>query len=121
MTEEESVSSNDPRKLKEQGLKAKHREKQADEDLRVILAMPEGRRFIHSLLGYCRLLQISGSNNAVELGRHDGIRTVGTKMLADVVRVAPERLTQVLIAEPAKPSPQTTRRDETSDTDDASR
>lgn len=100
--ETERVSSNDPRKLKEQGARVKDREKQDAEDLKAVLATPEGRRLVRGLLAECGEHRTSFSTNAIQMSFNEGARNVGLKLKARIIRASPEWLAELLQSEPSQ-------------------
>lgn len=63
---------------------------QYDADLAAIMSTPHGRRFVWRLLDdVTQLFSSCGSNVAIELARHDGVRMVGAHIKGEVLRVAP--------------------------------
>lgn len=97
---DERVSSSDPKQLKERGARAKDREKQDAEDLKAVLASPEGRRFVRGLLADCGEHRTSFHTNAIQMSFNEGARNVGLKLKARIVRACPEHLMELMSADP---------------------
>ena len=97
---DESVSSSDPRQIKERGARAKDREKQDVEDMKAVLATAEGRRFVRGLLADCGEHRTSFHTNAIQMSFYEGARNVGLKLKARVVRSCPEWLAELLQFDP---------------------
>ena len=72
----------------------KFRQKQADEDMRAVLALPEGRRFFFRLVeDVCGLMaSTSFGMTSDDTLRHEGRRSVGTDLVREVHRVDPRAL-----------------------------
>lgn len=98
---DEPVSSSDPRKLKEQGTRAKDREKQDIEDLKFVLSIPQGRRFVRGLLADCGEHRSSFHTNAIQMSFNEGVRNVGLKLKARIIRASPEWLVELLQSDQA--------------------
>lgn len=94
----EAANSSDPEKIKDAQKRAKALEKQAEEDLICVLASPEGRRFVRSLLADCYEHRSVFSTNAIEMAFKEGARNVGLKLKARIGQVAPEWLGELLKA-----------------------
>jgi hypothetical protein len=86
MSDDERPSSNDPRKLKEQGARVKDREKQDAEDLKAVLSTQEGRRFVRGLLADCGEHRTSFHTNAIQMSFNEGQRNVGLKLKSRIVQ-----------------------------------
>lgn len=100
MTDEDRVSSSDPRQIKERGARVKDREKQDAEDLKAVLATAEGRRFVRGLLAECGEHRSSFHTNAIQMSFYEGARNVGLKLKARIVKASPEYLAELLSSEP---------------------
>ena len=92
----EIQSSRDPVKIRDSQKKAKSLDLQAEEDLKAVLATPEGRRFVRSLLTDCYEHRSVFDTNALNMAFKEGARNVGLKLKAQVGQVAPEWLVELL-------------------------
>lgn len=93
---DEAVSSSNPRQVQERGARAKDREKQEMLDLKAVLDTAEGRRFVRGLLADCGEHRTSFHTNALQMGFNEGMRNIGLKLKARIVRAAPEYLQELL-------------------------
>ena len=69
---------------------AGRRDKRLDATLEGILSLPQGREWIWDLLGFCRVYHqsfVQGEPDSTAF--NEGRRSVGNKLLADIVRVSP--------------------------------
>lgn len=96
---DEPVSSSDPKQVKERAQKIKDKDKQEVEDLKAILALPHGQRFIRQLLSDCGEHRSSFHTNNAVMAFNEGTRNVGLKLKALIVRAAPEYLERLLTPE----------------------
>lgn len=97
---DDPVSSNDPRQLKKQEIRGKDREKQEAADLKAVLETAQGRRFVRGLLADCGEHRTSFHTNALQMGFNEGMRNIGLKLKARIIRACPEYLLEVLAADP---------------------
>lgn len=86
MASEESgrAKANDPTSVKAAGERDAKREKQRDQDLRAVLRMPEGRRFLFDLIGMCGVYENSFSAVPGETFHKEGKRLIGTTLLKKI-------------------------------------
>lgn len=88
----EIVNTSEPKQVK----KAKDRERLLkDEILRGLtktLTDPEGRRLLWSYLSFCGIYQTSFTNDFGTTAYNEGRRSVGLKLLDDIVSASPEFL-----------------------------
>lgn len=77
----------DRRQVEHAGRKEKDRERRQDDDLRVVLSLPEGRRFIWRIMGWSGYLEnpthARGDMTHQNIGRGD----CGRMLLSEIVRV----------------------------------
>jgi hypothetical protein len=64
-------------------------------DLRKVLSIPEGRRLIWSELSRAKIFADFFSLNSLEMAKFCGERSVGLKLLADVMEAKPEAFYQM--------------------------
>lgn len=74
---------------------ARERRKQEIEDLRILLAQPEGRRFVARMLRVTRVFHDSFTGNSATF-YNEGRRAVGTEIMADVARADPDQFASLL-------------------------
>lgn len=72
-------------------------ERQAQSDLKEVLALPAGRRYLFELMEYCGVMRDVWSPNA-EIHRKAGMQAVGFKINGDIQAVAPELVSWKLTA-----------------------
>lgn len=64
-------------------------------DVRFLLSLPEGKRFLWRYLGICRLFETSFRMSA-EMAYFEGIRSVGLKLLADITESNPQAFVDMM-------------------------
>jgi hypothetical protein len=70
------------------------REREID-DVRVLLALPAGRRFIWRYLTECHMFTTSFSSDAILMACAEGERNIGLKLHADILATDPESLVKM--------------------------
>ena len=65
-------------------------------DIRRVMAIREGRRFVHALLQDAHVWQTCFDQNALQMARMEGERNVGLKLLALLQTACPERILEML-------------------------
>lgn len=78
-----------PAFVKEQEKKVKTREQREEDDLYSVLNTKQGRRFIWKWLSECGIFR-AGFCTPDELMFREGARNVGTKLLAQIMKISPE-------------------------------
>lgn len=67
----------------------RRKQRQYDDDLKAIMQSAAGRRFVHRLLfDTLRVMDFTPTNVALDLARHEGIRSAGVFLTNEVRRVA---------------------------------
>jgi hypothetical protein len=66
------------------------------DDLRKIVATPEGKRYISRLLTQCNVFGVSLDPNGSRMYWKEGVRSVGVGILNELSFVAPHLLTELL-------------------------
>lgn len=66
-----------------------------DRDLRDVLAIPGGRRFLWDQMGESGVFHESFTSNANQTAFNEGKRSRGLKLLADILRIEPDRFLQM--------------------------
>lgn len=80
----------DPKAVAQRQTQAGRRDKRLDATLEGILSLPQGREWIWELLGFCRVYHqsfVQGEPDSTAF--NEGRRSVGNKLLGDIVRVSP--------------------------------
>lgn len=80
----------DPKKIEEQGVKARHVADQEAHDLRFIMSDVRGRRFLDKLLDFCGPLRTPFNTNGSVANFNMGQANVGLKLLAEIESVCPD-------------------------------
>jgi hypothetical protein len=93
----------DPAKVQGRQSKAKREQAEADSALRNLLNTTPGRRWVWQLLCECGVFASSFRDSALVMAFEEGKRNVGLRLLADVMRVAPEQY-QTMAEENRPPS-----------------
>lgn len=75
--------------------KAKRGRERELNDVRLLLTTPEGKRFIWRYLGICRLFDSSWRPSA-EIHYLEGIRSVGLKIMADLMESNPQAFIEMM-------------------------
>lgn len=70
-------------------------EQQQKDDMRTILATPEGRRFLWRLLGHCRINQSVFEPNS-KMAYNSGMQDVGHFVLGEIVSARAEAYLQMM-------------------------
>lgn len=81
----------DPESVARRKTEAGRRDKRLDATLQGIMSVQHGREWIWDLLGFCRVYHqsfVQGEPDSTAF--NEGRRSVGNKLLADIVRIAPE-------------------------------
>lgn len=87
--EPERPKTNDPKSVNKAGERDAKAEKRQQQDLRAILRMPEGRRFLFDLLGVCGVFENSFSAVPGETFFKEGKRLIGTTVLKKINEADP--------------------------------
>lgn len=94
MSEDKLPSVSDPRQVEERSRKAKRTRKQEIEDLKAVLALPEGRRFVWRLLE--RVYQASFNPNNSVMSFNEGERNSALKLWNDVIEADPSVIPKLM-------------------------
>jgi hypothetical protein len=70
--------------------------REVDEFLKQMLSLPQGRRYFWNLLGSCGIGHNPFRTDPVSMAFTCGEMNVGQRILADIVRVAPERYVEMM-------------------------
>ncbi len=91
MSEPRSAVKNaaDEEQVKDSGRKSKTVREREIEDVRVLLAIPEGRRFIWRYLTECHMYESSLSRDPLAMAAMEGERNIGLKLHADILATDP--------------------------------
>lgn len=65
---------------------------QLADDLKAVLALPQGRRYLWALVEFCGVRR-EGWSPSAEVHRLSGMRAVGLKIMGDIQAVRPELVT----------------------------
>ena len=91
MSEEERVNAADPKQVREKGLKEKRADQQQDDDLRTLLELPAGRRFLARLIfDDCALLETSYHSSGQLFAHNEGRRGVGSQLQGEIMKASLE-------------------------------
>lgn len=94
MTDERLPSVSDPRQVDERARKARNNRKQELEDMKAVLATPEGRRFVWRLLE--RVYQASFNPNNSVMSFNEGERNAALKLWKDVIEADPSVIPKLM-------------------------
>lgn len=95
MTEPFVRNASDAEQVKSARRKERYTRKEELADVRALLGMREGRRFIWRYLGNCKVFESSWSPSAA-IHFNEGQRDIGLKLLADVTEANDEALIQMM-------------------------
>lgn len=89
---EEAVTFNaaDPSQVRERGRKDKREIEKAQDDLRAVLALPQGRRFLWRLLATCGTNKSSFHPSGQVFAHNEGRRSVGVEVMVDIIEADPQ-------------------------------
>lgn len=73
---------------------AKFRRERETQDLKRLLDLPEGRRFMRRLMGFCRVFETSMTGNS-QTFFNEGMRNVGLMVIREIAEASPEALLEV--------------------------
>ena len=62
---------------------------QAGIDIKAVMSTPEGRRFMHRLIGFCGIHQPSFNTNALAMAFREGHRNVGLYLETEITSACP--------------------------------
>ena len=79
----------DEEQVKEASRKSKSLRERELDDVRSILAIPEGRRFIWRYLTECHMFESSLSSDPLAMAAMEGERNIGLKLHADILATDP--------------------------------
>ena len=74
---------------------SRRRDREVD-DLRKVLKMPEGRRFVYKMLCECGVFKASFSLNSMTTSFNEGKRDIGLALLAELDLAEPQVYSQML-------------------------
>lgn len=106
---EETFNAADPRKVQERRRTEKRQQDQAREDLRELLALPAGRRFLWRLIKdeeWCGFFRTSYDPSGQRFAANEGRRGVGVQLVGEIMNVDPKAwvtLQQELLPPPEEP------------------
>ena len=83
------------KKQKEANEKSQRENRLRINDMRKILSLPEGRRYIWSELERCKVFAPSFTTNSLLLGFNEGQRSIGIALLSDVELAKPGSYSQM--------------------------
>lgn len=99
---EPQFNAADQKQVKERERKGKIDRKQEITDLRAVLAMPEGRRFLWRFMGACGVEESSFNANAALMAKACGMRDAGQMLKAKIIE-ADERAYLTMMQESFNP------------------
>jgi hypothetical protein len=89
MTKPLVQNSADEEQVERAGRKEKSLRDQQENDMRKVLQLREGRRFLWRYLGICKVFQTTFTGNNTTFF-NEGMRDVGLRLLADINEASPE-------------------------------
>lgn len=89
------TNASNPRQIEKAQKRAAYNEQQRKEDMQKILATAEGRRYLWSLLGRCRVNE-SVMETSAKIYYNSGQQDIGHSILADIVTARPEAYIQMM-------------------------
>lgn len=87
---EEEFNAADPTKVRDRGRKQKREEQQELEDLRELLKLPAGRRFLWRMLERCAVWKTSFHPSGQVFAANEGRRGVGVELMTDLITADPQ-------------------------------
>lgn len=93
---EKPYDAGDPKDVRERISKAKRIAAANQSVVRQIMGSSEGRDWIYQHLSLCHVYSTSFSTNALSMAFAEGERSVGLRLMADLVQAAPERYLEML-------------------------
>lgn len=88
-------NASDREQVAKAGTKERLQQEQELEDLRKLLSMPEGRRFLWNLLGFCRVYESIFEANS-KIAYNSGQQDVGHFIQGLIIKARPEALLQMM-------------------------
>lgn len=85
MAEEQTFNAGEETQVKKRVRKEELEARQAEDDLRAVMAMVQGRRFIWRWLGITGIHRTSFSTNALTMAKDEGRRNVGLQLEAELM------------------------------------
>lgn len=89
------IPEKDIKKQDEAKAEFDRKEKLRLNDMRKILSIPEGRRYVWSELERCKVFAPSFSLNNIQTAFNEGVRSIGISLLSDVEVAKPGSYTQM--------------------------
>lgn len=89
-------NSADPATVRKESKKEQLARQQLMHDYKTVLALPEGRRLIWDLMGFCYLFRDMQGNNA-DVNRALGRRKVGLRLISNVNQADPDRYIEMQV------------------------
>ena len=86
-----TYNAGDEEQVKDRKVYGKQRQKIVDEMMIALLDMPQGRMLVWDLLESTKVFHSSFSSRALEMAFNEGQRNVGLRLMADIMRLAPEQ------------------------------
>lgn len=86
-----------PKQVEGARKRVRNRAREKRDDMRAILAMPEGRRFLWRLLGQCKVYESVFDREATVMAFRSGAQDVGHFVLAEIVEAQPDAYLQMMI------------------------
>lgn len=80
----------DPKQVRARGLKEKRQEEQELEDLRELLNLPAGRRFLWRQLERCAVWKTSFHPSGQVFAANEGRRGVGVELMTQIIEADPQ-------------------------------
>ena len=85
------MDASDPKSVRKAQKAAKTAERLRQDVIRNLMSTIAGRAFVYDLLEGCHVFVTSFSLNALQMAHNEGERTVGLRLLADIMRVCPDK------------------------------
>lgn len=89
MSEDEFNAAN-PAQVRDRGRKQKREEEQELDDLRELLKLPAGQRFLWRMLKTCRVWETSFHPSGQLFAANEGRRGVGVELMTQIIEADPQ-------------------------------
>ena len=89
-------TAEEKRKARRAAKLEREREAQENAVLQTLLSTPVGRRWVHELLESCHVFHVSFAQDALVTAFREGERSIGLRVLAQIMRAFPEAYVQMM-------------------------
>lgn len=87
---DQSLDTSDEKEVRNSTDKQRRRRDRELNDVRAVLLIKEGRRFLWRYLSACGVFQESYHPSGQQMAFNEGKRNIGLKLLADIMKAKPE-------------------------------